>query len=378
MRRSCSHRLIPALLILAQALPAAGPARCLDLDLRGQASVLGEARRHDDETDYVMGARYVPQLTLAQPVGAQTLVDLEASLDAFLRLGSAGDADTSAADIYRLKLRFATPRSETRLGLQQLNFGPGYLLRPLRWFDMLDPRDPLGLSEGVYALSFRYVTPGNASFWLWGLYGNDGVKGYETLATQDDEPEFGGRMQFPAAGGEVAFTFHRRTVTAPVSWAGDFPEHRYGLDGRWDVEVGLWVEAVLTQQESEYLPFEWRQMVTLGGDYTLPLGNGPHVLVEHMAADAAARPLDWEEDSHVSGLMVGYPMGLMDRLSVIGFYLWEEEEYSFYLSWQRAWDRFTLDVSAFHYPEGGAGVLGGGVGDAGGGYGGRVVLVFNH
>jgi hypothetical protein len=222
------------------------------------------------------------------------------------------------------------------------------------------------------------VTRQNASLWFWGLYGNDETKGYEMLATPDDEMEFGGRMQVPVSSGEAALTFHRRTVSAPSPHAEDFPEYRYGLDGRWDIEIGLWFEAVFTQQKSEFMPFEWRHMVTLGGDYTLPFGNGLHILFEHTAVDAATRPLEWEEDSHVSGLMIGYPMGLMDRLTAIGFYYWEEEEYSQFLSWQRAWDRFTLEVSAFHYPGGGDSVSPWKAGASGVGSGGQLVLIFNH
>lgn len=378
MKISHSPSLILAMTVAAAILLAGRAAYCLEYDLRGQASLLANGRSLDDEGYYIGEARYLPQVTLTGGIGKNNLIDLEASLDAFARAGSEDGADTSAVDLYRLKLRFATPRSETRIGLQQLNFGPAYLLRPLRWFDRLDPRDPLGLTDGVYALSFRYVAATNASIWLWGLYGNDEPKGYEMLATPDDEVEFGGRMQVPVSSGEVALTFHRRTVTAPGPYAEDFPEYRYALDGRWDIEIGLWLEAVLTHQKSEFLPFEWRQMVTLGGDYTLPLGNGPHVLMEHMAVDAAARPLEWDEDSHVSGLMVGYPLGLMDRLTAIGFYSWEDKEYSQFLGWQRAWDRFTLEVSVFHYPDGGGSVYPGGAGVLGGGSGGQLVFIFNH
>lgn len=355
-------------------------AACLEYDLRGQASSLFHAAESDGETDFLARGRYVPQLTVAQPAGADGLLDVEISLDAFARVGTGGDADTSSVDLYRMKLRYATPRSETRLGLQQLNFGPAYLLRPLRWFDMLDPRDPLSITEGVYALSFRYVTPGNASLWLWSLYGNDEVKGYETLPTTEDGVEFGGRFQSPVPGGEMAFTFHRRRVDGPLPWVEDFAEHRYALDGRWDVEIGLWMEASLTRQASDYVPFRWQKMISLGGDYTLAAGNGIHVLVEHMAVDMADRALgwDWEENSHVSGFMVGYPLGLMDNVTAIGFYSWDEGDYSQYLGWERAWDMLTLNLSAFHYPGRANSLLAGGAGTSATGYGGQVVLVFNH
>ncbi len=43
---------------------------------------------------------------------------------------------------HRLEVRFATNQMETRPGLQKVGFGPVFLLRSLRRFDRLDPRDP--------------------------------------------------------------------------------------------------------------------------------------------------------------------------------------------------------------------------------------------
>ena len=46
-----------------------------------------------------------------------------------------------------------------------------------------------------------------------------------------------------------------------------------------------------------------------------------------------------------------------------------------YISWQRTWDDFALNVSAFHYPSrGGLGYMS----VAGGGTGGQVIVIFNH
>jgi hypothetical protein len=76
--------------------------------------------------------------------------------------------------------------------------------------------------------------------------------------------------------------------------------------------------------------------------------------------------------------MINYPLGLVDRLYAIGFYAWEEREYSQYLAWDRSWDRLTLNVSAFRYPDSGSPLFAGGAGSSLGGYGGQVVLIFNH
>ncbi|MCK7489842.1 MAG: ABC transporter ATP-binding protein [Anaerotruncus sp.] len=39
----------------------------------------------------------------------------------------------------------------------------------MMWFDTIDPRDPLQLTDGVYALLLRYYTRGNANFWAWAM-----------------------------------------------------------------------------------------------------------------------------------------------------------------------------------------------------------------
>ena len=57
-------------------------------------------------------------------------------------------------------------------GLQKINFGSATMLRPLMWFDQVDPRDPLQLTDGVWGVLGRYYFLNNANIWLWGLYGN--------------------------------------------------------------------------------------------------------------------------------------------------------------------------------------------------------------
>ena len=54
---------------------------------------------------------------------------------------------------YRMWLRLSTSQLEIRAGLQKINFGSAALLRPLMWFDRIDPRDPLQLTDGVYGLA---------------------------------------------------------------------------------------------------------------------------------------------------------------------------------------------------------------------------------
>jgi hypothetical protein len=354
------------------------PCQALESGLRGQASGWVTPEETDSDWNTGFGAHYIPQLTVGQGIRNGTLLDLEVSLEAFARTRRGENTDTAYVDLYRLKLRYATPRTETRLGLQQINFGPAYLLRSLRWFDRLDPRDPLGTTDGVYALNFKYVAPNNASLWLWGLYGNDETKGSEILPGREHEPEVGGRLEVPALTGEGAFTFHHRKVDGPEPLIEDFTEYRFALDGRWDIVIGAWFETVLIHQQSHDLPYQWRQLATLGSDYTFPIGNGLHTLLEHMAVASSAEAFGSDEDSHISGLSLSYPFGYADRISAIPFYYWEDREYSFYAAWEHFWDRLMLNVSISRYPDSGNGMGVPGSAIPGGGYAGRVLLIYNH
>jgi len=108
---------------------------------------------------------------------------------------------------YRFWARYSAKQVELRIGLQKINFGSASMLRPLMWFDQVDPRDPLMLTDGVWGILGRYYFLNNANIWLWGLYGNDNRKGWEIFNSQKTIPEFGGRLQIPVPKGESGFSF---------------------------------------------------------------------------------------------------------------------------------------------------------------------------
>ena len=369
-------RRIAAYMLFCALLPAGTRAEAIEYGIRGQISAYHLEARSSGERIQGSGIRYIPIFELARQLPGAAFIDLEASVDAWAATGSDIDDDWDV-DLYRLKLRFATARSETQVGLQKINFGPGLLLRPLRWFDRLDPRDPLQITEGVYALRFRYTAPNNANIWLWGLYGNDEPKGYEALASADDRPEFGGRLQVPAGPGEIAVTAHSRKAEAPLWFLHKIDETRFALDGRWDIEIGIWFEAVLQRQKSEELGTTYNETMMIGSDYTLGIGSGLHLLVEHMATGVTRdfpEP-DWIEDAHMTAFMLGYPVGYLDYVQAIGYYDWENEDYYQFASWQRTWDNLAVNLSFFHNPERA------GTGSATAmtaGTGGQIILMYNH
>jgi hypothetical protein len=300
------------------------------------------------------GVRYQPTLALAKSMTGQWKLDCEFSLDASASGSAAAWSDAKMSGEvkpYRLWLRLSSSRFEARLGLQKINFGSATVFRPLMWFDRIDPRDPLQISRGVYGLLLRYYFPGNANIWLWGLYGNPDPKGWETRSTATEAPEFGGRFQAPLFAGEAAATFHFRRL-APAGTISMRPaENRFALDGKWDLGVGLWVEASSVHQDDPALAAPWQRSLTLGVDYTFQLGNGLYLLAEQFLSQAAASLLGKGEGSiSLSALVARYPLGLLDTLSTIIYYDWRNRQAYCFSSWQRTTDRWQFHVMVFWNP----------------------------
>lgn len=260
---------------------------------------------------------------------------------------------------YRMWLRFSLTQFEARIGLQKINFGSAALLRPLMWFDRLDPRDPLQLTDGVYGLLLRYYFVNNTNIWLWGLYGNEETKGWEAVPTQKDSVEYGGRLQIPLFTGELAATYHhrradiRKSSMFPLpSGTHIAPENRYALDGKWDIGIGIWFEGTLIRQKNDLLPSPWQRALNIGLDYTFDIGNGLYILGEHFSLARTQEAFGSGNDINFSALLVRYPFGLLDEISGIFYYDWENKEFYRFISWQRTYDKWRFNVIGFWNPEG--------------------------
>lgn len=301
----------------------------------------------------LIGIRYIPEFSLAQPISSRFNLDAELSfnLQGSGRLYSMDDIRTTGkGKPYRLWLRFASSQFEARLGLQKINFGSAVLLRPLMWFDSIDPRDPLRLTDGVYGLLLRYYFLNNANIWLWSLYGNENPKGWEAMSTKKHAPELGGRLQTPLGNGEIAFSYHHRRFAIP-EFEVTAPENRYALDGKWDIGVGVWFEGVLTHQGSDLLLYPWQSALNIGLDYTFGLGNGLNVTAEHFIYGAGEEAFKAQRSFKFSALALNYPVSLLDNISGIIYYDWDNRELYNFFSWQRTYDRWSIYLMAFWNPE---------------------------
>jgi hypothetical protein len=325
--------------------------QALDWDLEGQLSGWAIESEINDHWENSIGLRYIPELNISHELNNDTVLDSEISVNSYAVSGSGPYMDDTDMDLYRADIRYTTTQTETRIGLQKINFGPAVILRSLKWFDRLDPTDPLQLTDGVYALRFRYDALNNANYCLWMLYGNDDPKGYELLPSTSDNIETGGRIQYPILFGEMAFTFHTRKVNGAQFDMPEFRENRYALDGRWDAGIGIWFESLFQEQKTPLLPYKWTKRISIGGDYTFDIGSGLYLLVEHMSTAMSGKILGWNEDYHTSAFRMRYDLGILDSISAIGYYSWERDKYYQHINWTRTYDNFIFNVSLFNYPE---------------------------
>lgn len=336
------------------------PANCFaqdSLSLKGQVSTWMLYNGGNDLPVY-MGGRYIPQLNYDFQLKKDNHIDFEAS---FNINGSAGinpfDSLRSDGQLkpYRLWARYSSRQFEVRLGLQKINFGSASLLRPLMWFDQVDPRDPLRLTDGVWGVLGRYYFLNNANVWLWGLYGNKDPKGWELAGTNRHFPEIGGRIQLPVPAGEAALSYHyriadTRNLGGIVPQFSEVRENRIGFDIKLDLVVGLWFEGTWVTKNKELGMFTNQEIFNVGTDYTFSIGNGLYVVYEQLLAANDEVAFNFQNTTSFSLLSLSYPVGLFDNISGIVYYDWKNKSAYNFLNWQKQFKNITLYIMGYWNP----------------------------
>ncbi len=312
---------------------------------RGQLSGWMGGSQSDASKSQQIGLRYLPEGAALFNVTDNIFIEARLSLNMYT--AALNGQSHQDLNLYRLQWRLNTNQSELRIGLQKITFGPAQLLRTLRWFDQMDPQDPLNLTRGVYALRYKYGFLNNANIWFWALYGNSKTKGLEIYPTKKGIPEFGGRLQLPLPGGEMAVSVNSRTAVAKKF---NFSENRLAMDLRMDFILGWWMEAAIQESKTEKLEYPWQKLVSFGTDFTFAWGNGLYFLAEHMYTSNGVTAGGNDQITHTSAVSLSYPLGIFDSLRGIVYYSRESKKLFQYYSWQRTFDDFILNLSLFNYP----------------------------
>lgn len=310
------------------------------------------------------GLRYIPQANFKIKFSENKLLDFEASANLY------GNYNTQLPvngvtypkkyfegnlHLYRAWARYSTDQFELRVGLQKINFGSATMLRPLMWFDQIDPRDPLHLTNGVWGLLGRYYFPNNANLWLWSLYGNKETKTWEIAPTKEKTPEFGGRFQQPLPKGEAAISFHHRladsrNLSSFIPENANISENRLGLDGKWDLGVGLWVEGAWINKNKNIGMFTNQEIFSAGMDYTFGIGNGLNIIGEHMVFSYDEKPFTFSGRTEFSALSLTYPIGLFSQINGIVYYDWTNNALYNFLSWNVQFNNLSFYLMGYHNP----------------------------
>lgn len=353
-------------------------------EFTGQISALGNYSP-DSKQEVLFSGRYLPELNYKIKLDSTRGFDFDAaanisgtvSFHPFSSSNTTGDIHP-----YRLWARYTGKRYEVRLGLQKIDFGSATLLRPLQWFNQIDPRDPLQLTNGVYGALGRYYFPNNANIWLWTLYGNEKTRGFDAVETNKKIPEFGGRFQYPVPKGEVAISYHHRTADSRdltgVPAFKKIPEDRIGLDGKWDVGVGLWFEASYIHKSKDVGLLTNQALLTLGTDYTFGVGNGLNVVLEHLVTSGSEKPFHSATNSNFTATNMSYPFGLSNTISTVMYYDWSGKNFTFFLNLEHQFKKITGYVMGYYNPKTQQGILTNDLLNTFSGPGIQLMLVYNY
>lgn len=247
------------------------------------------------------------------------------------------DADITSQH-YRYYLSLNRPQTELRLGMQRLNFGSAKVLRPLMWFDNIDPMDSYQETKGVEALLLRHHWLNSANLWLWGIRGAEDQKGNEFLGSRKNSLEFGGRFQYPSPIGDAGICYHQRELNAGH-------EYRLGADLRMDYAIGLWLEASASYFDGNQQPINYTALASIGADYVFDIGNGLAITSEGMLNALSFSDLSKiSYEDFIIAVMADYPLGLLDSLRLLTSYTISQEEYMIAGSWRRTYDLIALDI----------------------------------
>ncbi|MFZ5939189.1 MAG: hypothetical protein ACOYXB_01335 [Bacteroidota bacterium] len=329
------------------------------------------------------GIRYIPELSFSHPAGKGLKIEGELSANLWgSLLYSAGDSLATDYRVapYRVWIKLSGDQFELRAGLQKISFGSSMMLRPLMWFDRMDPRDPLQLTDGVYGLLGRYYFNNNANIWLWGLYGNKKTKGWEFFETLENNFEFGGRAQVPLWKGELALSYHHRvtdpTATFIMANGMPTPENRLAMDGKFNFGAGLWFETSVSRYNFQGR-YENTGMLNIGSDYTFNLGEGLHATAEFFRM-AGYTPYDNDTKLNFGGLSLHYPINIIHSISLIAFYDFTNNSLYRFVNWSMAYDRWSFYLMGFWNPENYALYNFSNNTNLFGGWGFQLMAVFNH
>ena len=321
-------------------------------DLRGQltssTNLYNDLTANNIRIDQRVG--YIPTLSIYPEHKYLSKFDFEAAFNLqanFERLFGAEEGNNyHDRGIHRLWARYSTESIELRYGIQKIAFGPGLILRPLRWFDSLDEKDPTGQTDGVTAVRIKYFGGYGITYMGWMIHPEN-----------SEISSRGGRVEIPIIGlAEMGASYHHRPAylngIAPKRSGNlfGFPnagEDKYGIDIRTDAIIGLWAEGVISNSfDDNFLSKSISRIYMAGGDYTFPIGSGLYFMTEYLIHYLDLNFIEDTSKRELSSVMLTYPLGMLDQLYYIAEYNWEDKLSLNFLRFSRTYDNYSFNIMA--------------------------------
>ena len=339
----------PIFYLIVLALISISPslARPLSFEWKGQASLFHASTIEGPFSKSPTTLRYIPQFRVDYQITQMNRLGLDGAIDLYNH--SLGDSLTRReGDLYRFTIRYDLPKTQLRLGLQKINFGPARMLRVLQWFDQVDPRDPLALSPGVWAAMGRQYFDNGMNLRIWAMADAPDVQRSYWGETDAWPWDVGGRLEYPIPAGTLGLTLH----SLDVSNVSDIRENRIGGDVRVDAVVGLWSEMMFARIEDPTWEMDDISLMA-GVDYTFGIGNGLYVAMELATNYQGGTGDDMPWQMRTLALMGNYTLGLSDGLT---FYLYAidfpilESQYIPMLGWQHTSGNWLFYLAVYDMP----------------------------
>jgi len=330
------------------------------------------------------GSRYLPSLTFKKKVDSLSSFAIQISgnfsATQFLTPEKKNES-SSSIDPYRIWLRYQVKNWEFRAGLQKIDFGVAQLLRPIQWFNQIDPRDPLGLTNGVNGLLIRHYFEDNSNLWLWGLYGNEKQRGFDALPTIKDVPEFGGRFQSFIPKGEAAISYHYRQAGRDSTLGLDTyqsPEHRIGFDVKLDLGFGVWTETTFIHKLKNIGVLTNQFLLNIGMDYTFGIGKGLTVSKEYLFSNYSDNRLNNSIKSGISALSFNYPLNFFSTITALVYQQWNNNKQTLMINYQHQFNNLSGYFIFYYNPDTIQGIQQNDIFRSFTGPGIQLLLVYNH
>jgi hypothetical protein len=129
------------------------------------------------------------------------------------------------------------------------------------------------------------------------------------------------------------------------------PEDRLGLDGKWDIGIGLWFEAMIIHQKIDLSAMRYQRLMNLGMDYTFSLGSGLHAMLENFIYETSDKAFGAGKNIKFSALSLGYPISLFDQITGMIYYDWKNENWYRFINWQRTYNQCQIFLIGFWNPD---------------------------